>query len=121
MVKRTNSWDDNETKMTQAYNMTEEETGMLLQTVKQISENIAEIKRDTKEQTQKMARIETVLFDEAVGVLHKFPKLEADIEEIKTFITEQKTKTMVIGGLAGGALVVIIKAIGYLIALIKHV
>ena len=82
--------------------MNEHEIGRLMQLAESMEKNISTMTTEIKLQNDKLTRIETVLFDDVVGIMGKFAALSNEVEEIKKYITSQKAYIFLLSGLGAG-------------------
>lgn len=90
--------------------MTDEQAGRLLEAVEAMNKNMATMATDIKQQTQKLTHIETVLFDDNVGVIKSFKSVSERVKNIEDYITKQKAYVVVLGAIGAG-LAYLIKAL----------
>lgn len=96
-------------------NMTDEQAGRLLEAVEAMNKNMAGMAADIKEQTRKLNHIETVLFDNNVGIVKDFRGIAERVKHIEDYIVKQKAYIVVLGAIGSG-LVLLVK---YVLAALK--
>lgn len=102
------------------YFMNEQQAGKLISSVESIQKILERQAEDIAKLTEDMNKIDTVLFDENVGVMKDFKTIASRLTEIENYITRQKAYIVVLGGL-GAVVVAGAKWIGLkLLALLAH-